>query len=394
MSAATTPEAYRSVQHSESEEHIYAQDQPLVVNDGYKESSRVYPDYDGLTNNLGLEEPSSYVMGKSLDLSSSSDSSVAKLAGGKSEYDSFPRSRRKKSGLPRVAMLASTPPKKPVAEKKNTPPPFRAGGKVISNTPPSVRSPLSNRATPSQKRLTEVSPKENMRESGGNSLRSPGTKSTRTLSSNSKDYIAQGASSVSRRHTTGSSQLSPNRDGALGRARDSGSMRRVREIAKPPENITRAIKESQELSKLDQDGEQDLEIDHLKTLMDDIKELKSELGVSTEVADVGEVEEEDKDSISEVVSLGISANNDQIKENESEKEPSPRKESTKLQADDSMEGHRSSSGKDGDPVPLMTSPFAQDAEPELQVDNLNVEAKPVAEEMPVPKKQLCGCCVM
>jgi hypothetical protein len=142
---------------------------------------------------------------------------------------------------------------------------------------------------------------------------------------------------------------------------------------------------------MDQNGEQDVEIDHLKTLMDDIKELKSELGVSTDVANIGEGGEEDNDPISEDASLGIDANNNQSREEES----SSSKQSIELQADDSMEGHRSSSGKDGDnPVPPMESPFAQDAEAELQVDNLNVEASDIAEEMPVPKKQLCGCCVM
>eukprot|EP00890_Picochlorum_soloecismus_P005243 jgi/Picsp_1/571/NSC_00568-R1_---NA--- len=385
--STTTPEAYRSVQQSESEEHMYVQEQPLAFNGGDQDALRISTDYGGLTKNLGLEEPSSMnAVGKSLDLSNSSSSSIAKLAAGQSEYDSFSRARRKKSNLPRVAMLASTPPKKPVAEKKNTPPPFRAGGKIISNTPPSVRSPLSHRVTPPQKRSTELSPKGNMREpSSSNSLRSPGTKSTRSLSS-SKDYSAQGDSSISRRHTTGSSQISPTRNGSMGRARESGSTRRIREIAKPPENITRAIKESQELSKMEQDGgEQDLEIDHLKTLMDDIKELKNELGVPTEVAgDTGE---------GEALAAKDSDNVSLHADNQAEKEPSPRKQSIELQVDDSVE-NRSSSSKDFNPGPPMKSPFEQGIEAELQGENPKVEADPVVKETLIPKKQLCGCCVM
>ena len=367
---------------------MYAQEQPLVFNGTDQEVLRASTGYDGSAKNLGVEEPSMDAVGRSLDLSSSNSSGIAKLAGGKSEHDSFTRARRKKSSLPRVAMLASTPPKKPVAEKKNTPPPFRAGGKVTSaTTTPTGKSPLSHRATPPQKRLTELSPRGNMRDSSSNTSRSAGTKSTRPLS-NSQDCSAQGASSIPRRHTTGSSHISPAREGSMGRARESGSTRRIREIAKPPENITRAIKESQELSRMEQDGEQDLEIDHLKTLMDDIKELKSELGVSTAVGDSGEGEAlADKDSNTiDDVSLN----------NQDEKESSPRKQSIDLQAEDSIE---STSSKSKNPMVPMKSPFAQDSEVESceenpTVENSKEEAEPVVKEAPPPKKQLCGCCVM
>lgn len=137
---------------------------------------------------------------------------------------------------------------------------------------------------------------------------------------------------------------------------------------------------------MEQDGgEQDLEIDHLKTLMDDIKELKNELGVPTEVAgDTGE---------GEALAAKDSDNVSLHADNQAEKEPSPRKQSIELQVDDSVE-NRSSSSKDFNPGPPMKSPFEQGIEAELQGENPKVEADPVVKETLIPKKQLCGCCVM
>lgn len=153
---------------------------------------------------------------------------------------------KKKSPLPRVAMLAQPSPK-PKNESKKSPPPFRAGGKVGSgwNRDTVTRKPTPTRETSSSS-VTRL-------------------ETSRRVSS----------SSLASRSSTTDAMILPRRT-------SSPHVASKRTIAKPPENIKRAIKESKELSKMDSlDPSEDADMQNLRSILKDIKTIKSELGVET-----------------------------------------------------------------------------------------------------------------
>lgn len=161
-------------------------------------------------------------------------------------------SAKKKSPLPRVATLAQASPK-PRIEPKKSPPPFRAGGKV---TPGKQMDGMpTRRSTPSR----------------------------RTSSSSGMTYDHSTSRKSSMRSTAGTlaSRSSAKKSSTdLPRRSATPPTAPKRTIVKPPESITRAIKESQALSKMDSlNSSEDTEMQSLREILQDIKTIKTELGV-------------------------------------------------------------------------------------------------------------------
>lgn len=173
-----------------------------------------------------------------------------------------PGSRSKKSSpLPRVAMLAQNSAKKPVEPKKSSPPPFRAGGKTTALQEPPRRSMASRTSSASSILARDQSRQSSMRSTAG------------TRSAKFAERPQWGTNHTPPTKTTQSRTMTPS----------SGSRRA---IAKPPENIKRALQESKALSKMDSlESQEDSDIQNLKSILQDIKTIKSELGVESETAE-------------------------------------------------------------------------------------------------------------
>jgi hypothetical protein len=156
---------------------------------------------------------------------------------------------KKKGALPRVATLVQPSPKTKV-EPKKSPPPFRAGGKVGTGWNREAPGQAARKSTPTR-------------------ATSAGLRETSKVS---------GSSLVSRSSTT-EAVILPRRTSSP----RAGSRRT---IVKPPDSITRAIKESRELSKRDSlDSNDDADMQNLREILNDIKTIKSELGVESSKAD-------------------------------------------------------------------------------------------------------------
>lgn len=164
---------------------------------------------------------------------------------------------KKKGGLPRVATLAQPSPKSKLDSKKS-PPPFRTGGKVGTGWNREASGQAARKPTPTRG-------------------------SSAALRETSK---ISASSSLASRSSTADAMILPRRTSSP----RAGSRRT---IVKPPDSITRAIKESQELSKRDSlDSGEDTDMQHLREILNDIKTIKSELGVESSKA---EQDGEDKD---------------------------------------------------------------------------------------------------
>lgn len=170
---------------------------------------------------------------------------------------------KKKSSLPRVATLTQPSPKSKV-ESKNSPPPFRAGGKVGTGWNRETSGIPTRRTTPTR----------------GSSSASIAREASKVSSS-----------SLATRSSTMEAMILPRRASPR-----TGSRRA---IVKPPESIKRAIKESQELSKRDSlDTTDDADMQNLREILNDIKTIKSELGVESSKAEEG-APAEDNDEVAE-----------------------------------------------------------------------------------------------
>lgn len=164
---------------------------------------------------------------------------------------------RKKSNLPRVATLAQSSPKSRV-EPKKSPPPFRAGGRVGPGWNRDGTGTASRKVTPTRR----------------------ASSSSMTTRETNKELN----SSLGSRSSTTESITLPRRTSSP----RAGSRRT---IVKPPENIKRAIKESRELSKRDSLDSDDSDMQNLQEILNDIKTIKSELGVESSKAEEEEVVE-------------------------------------------------------------------------------------------------------
>lgn len=164
---------------------------------------------------------------------------------------------RKKSNLPRVATLAQPSPKSRV-EPKKSPPPFRTGGKVGPGWNRDGTGTASRKLTP--------------------------TRGASSSSMTTRETNKELNSSLGSRSSTTEGITLPRRTSSP----RAGSRRT---IIKPPENIKRAIKESQELSKRDSLDSDDSDMQNLQEILNDIKTIKSELGVESSKAEEEEVVE-------------------------------------------------------------------------------------------------------
>jgi hypothetical protein len=166
---------------------------------------------------------------------------------------------KRRSPLPRVAMLASQTPSSTRRQSKTSSPPFRAGGKAA--IPSDVSPAVSRKQTPS-------------RIPGSTPPTSTASAKLRTSSKTLSERPQWGANHPSDKTPPRRTATTPSR------TPPSGSRRA---IAKPPENIKRAIKESQALSKMDSlDSKEDSDMKNLKAILQDIKTIKSELGVQSD----------------------------------------------------------------------------------------------------------------
>ena len=174
---------------------------------------------------------------------------------------------KKKSPLPRVAMLAQNSAKKPAAEpKKSSPPPFRAGGKATALQEPPKRYVSTRTSSASSVLARDQSRQSSMRSTAG-------TKSAK-FAERPQWGVSQPQTSVTPpTRRTHSRTVTPS----------SGSRRA---IAKPPENIKRALQESKALSTMDSvESKDDSDMQNLKEILQDIKTIKSELGVESETVE-------------------------------------------------------------------------------------------------------------
>eukprot|EP00889_Picochlorum_renovo_P007646 jgi/Picre1/34676/NNA_002144.t1 len=174
---------------------------------------------------------------------------------------------KKKSPLPRVAMLAQNSAKKPAVEpKKSSPPPFRTGGKATALQEPPKRYMSTRTSSASSVLARDQSRQSSMRSTAG-------TKSAK-FAERPQWGVSQPQTSVTPpTRKTQSRTVTPS----------SGSRRA---IAKPPENIKRALQESKALSTMDSvESKDDSDMQNLKEILQDIKTIKSELGVESETVE-------------------------------------------------------------------------------------------------------------
>ena len=225
---------------------------------------------------------------------------------------------KKKSPLPRVAMLAQNSAKKPVEPKQSSPPPFRAGGRATALQEPPKRYMSTRTSSASSVLGTDQSRQSSMRSTAG-------TRSAR-LAERPQWGVSQPQTSVTPpTRKTQSRTVTPS----------SGSRRA---IAKPPENIKRALQESKALSTMDSvESKDDSDMQNLKEILQDIKTIKSELGVESETVEKGDDQGEEATAESGVAvseESGITAgeaaiengNDDILKEEEAPAEENPGEE--------------------------------------------------------------------
>lgn len=193
---------------------------------------------------------------------------------------------KQKSSLPRVATLAQSTTPKRTQSKPESPPPFRAGGSAKSTAgrgaPGAARgarqTATSQTQAPSRSSSSvmarEMSSRSSMRTTAGTA----GARASTPTSTQQRPQWGVNPAANSRRKVATPTTSSTSATGAT-------PSRRA--IVKPPENIKRAIKESQLLTD-SLDSKEDSEMQNLKEILHDIKTIKTELGVESANGKTGE----------------------------------------------------------------------------------------------------------
>ncbi len=193
---------------------------------------------------------------------------------------------KQKSPLPRVATLAQSTTPKRTQSKPESPPPFRAGGSAKSTAgrgaPGAARgarqTATSQTQAPSRSSSSvmarEMSSRSSMRTTAGTA----GARASTPTSTQQRPQWGVNPAANSRRKVATPTTSSTSATGAT-------PSRRA--IVKPPENIKRAIKESQLLTD-SLDSKEDSEMQNLKEILHDIKTIKTELGVESANGKTGE----------------------------------------------------------------------------------------------------------
>jgi len=209
--------------------------------------------------------------------------------GNKAGTPSSPLKEKKKSPLPRVAMLASQTATTPKRAQRESPPSFRTGGNASSRTTPTrsragAGAGAAGRSPPSSSVMArDMSTKSSMRSTAGTTTMGRATTPGKATSSTSPQRPQWGVNPGARTRQTPSAT----KTGTTTRTARTTKMTTTttpsgRSIVKPPENIKRALQESHALSKMDSlDSKEDSEMKNLKEILDDIKTIKSELGVES-----------------------------------------------------------------------------------------------------------------
>lgn len=203
---------------------------------------------------------------------------MSRTPNGRAKDPSSPPKR--KSTLPRVATLAQSSTPKRTQSKPESPPPFRAGGSAKSSA--ARRAPVAasgarrtpTAQTPSRSASSvmarEMSTKSSMRTTAGTGGVAAAKASTSTSTQQRPQWGVNPASNNRRKAATPTTSTTST----------TGTTSSRRTIAKPPENIKRAIKESQLLTD-SLDSKEDSEMQNLKEILNDIKTIKTELGVES-----------------------------------------------------------------------------------------------------------------
>ena len=199
---------------------------------------------------------------------------TAATPNGKAKEPSSPQ--KKKSSLPRVATLAQSSTPRRTQSKPESPPRNRAGGGATSTASRRVPGAASGarRASTTQSQTPNRGPSSVM-------ARDMSTKSsTRTTAGTAGAAAAKASTptSTQQRPQWGVNTATNNRRNVA--TSSAGTTNSRRAIAKPPENIKRAIKESQLLTD-SLDSKEDSEMQNLKEILNDIKTIKTELGVES-----------------------------------------------------------------------------------------------------------------
>lgn len=338
---------------------------------------------------------------------------------------------KKKSPLPRVAMLAQNSAKKPAVEpKKSSPPPFRTGGKATALQDPPKRYTSTRTSSASSVLARDQSRQSSMRSTAG-------TKSAK--------FAERPQWGVSHPQT---SVTPPTRKTHSRTVTPSSGSRRA--IAKPPENIKRALQESKALSTMDSvESKDDSDMQNLKEILQDIKTIKSELGVESETVEKeddqgGEATAESGAAVSEENGIAAgeaaieNANDDILKEEKSaeenvgEGEPIaveeecvqegiPQQTSDDVHHDDGMAsaadeskdnqvedqeknivesqedvdgGDASADDNDDDNKPAVPEADVADNMASLRVEASEKQSTTLEVEPEVKAKQLCSCSIM
>jgi hypothetical protein len=193
-----------------------------------------------------------------------------------------PRPRTTMSRTPngRAKDPSSPPKRKRTQSKPESPPPFRAGGSAKSSA--ARRAPVAasgarrtpTAQTPSRSASSvmarEMSTKSSMRTTAGTGGVAAAKASTPTSTQQRPQWGVNPASNNRRKAATPTTSTTST----------TGTTSSRRTIAKPPENIKRAIKESQLLTD-SLDSKEDSEMQNLKEILNDIKTIKTELGVES-----------------------------------------------------------------------------------------------------------------
>ena len=301
---------------------------------------------------------------------------------------------KRRSPLPRVAMLASQTPSSTRRQSKTSSPPFRAGGKA--DIPSDVSPAVSRKQTPS--RIPGSTPPTSTAK-----LRT----SSKTLSERPQWGTNHPSDKTPPRRTATTPSRTP----------PSGSRRA---IAKPPENIKRAIKESQALSKMDSlDSKEDSDMKNLKAILQDIKTIKSELGVQSDTPAVEQdagleadaesrpqepptADEEKVDDVNDQNEEETKSEGGRVKDEEHEEQDfiAPLDD---MELDDEEQWLTEEPKEESAPVIVQEEEQEEEHEHEDQTHETNkteTKAPETSSDIPPPKpetvaaKQLCSCSIM
>ncbi len=359
--------------------------------------------------------------------------------GNKAGTPSSPLKEKKKSPLPRVAMLASQTATTPKRAQRESPPSFRAGGNASSRTTPTrarAGAGAAGRSPPSSSVMArDMSTKSSMRSTAGTTTTAgttatAGTVATETTATTTTT-AATGRATTPGKATSSTSSQRPQwgvNPGARTRqtpsATNTGAATRTarttttatattpsgRSIVKPPENIKRALQESHALSKMDSlDSKEDSEMKNLKEILDDIKTIKSELGVESTV-----IQEDGGDDDEKQVEDGVEVESKQQVDGSGEGvgAESPTKSPTKSEEDsieilgglDSLQGENAEatflndSKKVTDELDEVSGPAFAEVEKEAAKEEIEAhvaerkEAGATASKMDETKTACMPCC--